>query len=306
MKIRTIDRMKVPEGVRVPYLGGRAYAAATAIERRTIEKLPFEGLGLNHSPRAEKITVSLTTFPARSSCVVLAIKSLLNQTLRPDRIVLWIAPEQFKDGVPSGIWNLATLGVSIEHCEDLKSHKKYYHALRSQGRNELVVTYDDDLIYPEDSLELLYKAHVKWPGCIVCNRAARATVLPGGVLGPYSSWSVNSPEGVDAPSMGLFPSTGGGALYPYGAVNEEIFNVERMRELAPTADDLWVRFMSLLNGTRVVKTRRYHKPFSTLRDSQDESLQVHNCLEGENDHVIRRLSAAYPDALRGVMVHAQA
>lgn len=43
----------------------------------------------------EEIIVSLTTFPARISTVWITIETIFRQEVMPDRIVLWLAKEQF-------------------------------------------------------------------------------------------------------------------------------------------------------------------------------------------------------------------
>ena len=142
--------------------------------------------------------------------------------------------------------------------------------------------------------------HKKFPDCIVCNRAQFCTEENGG-LGKYDTWTVYSSEGVKSPSTRLFPSTGGGTLYPYQSVDEEAFNDDVMRVTALTADDLWMRFMSAKKGTKVIKTRKAHRTFSTLEGSQTEGLQQENCIGGENDRALDRLSARYPDALAEIL-----
>ena len=301
MKIKALDFFKIPEGIRIPYFGGLLYRIITKKQRKAIIKLPITKLSLNQEPREEKIIVSLTSFPARINTVGYAIKSLFNQTLKPDRIVLWLAESQFQGvELPELLKQLCQKGLEIRFCQDLRSHKKYYYALKEQTKNELIITYDDDLIYPEDSIERLYKTHKKFPDCVVCNRAQLCTEVDGR-LGKYDTWAVYSSEGVIKPSTRLFPSTGGGTLYPYQSVDEEAFNDEVMRVTALTADDLWMRFMSAKKGTKVVKTRKAHKTFSTLEGSQTEGLQQENCLGGENDRALDRLSARYPDALAEIL-----
>ena len=301
MKIKTLDLFKVPEGVRIPYISGFVYRAITKRQRKAIVQLPIEDLELNREARPEKITVSLTTFPARIDVVGYAIKSLFNQTKKPDRIVLWLAEEQFQGReLPKLLKKLCEKGLEIRFCKDLRSHKKYYFALKEQQPNELVITYDDDLIYPEDSIERLYEKHLEFPECIVCNRAQVCTE-ENGALGKYNTWAVYSDEGVKTPSAKLFPSTGGGTLYPYSTVDEEAFRDDVMRETALTADDLWMRFMSARKGTKIVKTRKAHRTFSTLEGSQEEGLQQENCIGGENDRALQRLSARYPEALTEIL-----
>ena len=301
MKIKTLDLFKIPEGIRIPFFSGLLYSVISVRQRKEIIKLPVEKLSLNQEERKEKIIVSLTSFPARINSVGYAIKSLFNQTVKPDKIILWLAETQFQGvELPVLLNQLCEKGLEIRFCKDLRSHKKYYFVLQEQQPNELVITYDDDLIYPEDSIERLYKTYKKFPDCIVCNRAQLCTEEKG-KLGKYGTWTVYASEGVKSPSTRLFPSTGGGTLYPYHAVDKEAFNEEAMRKTALTADDLWMRFMSAKKGTKIVKTRKAHRTFSTLEGSQEQGLQQENCIGGENDRALDRLSAMYPDALAEIL-----
>ena len=71
------------------------------------------------------VIVSLTTYPGRIDQVWKTISSLLNQTLKPKRVILWLAKEQFPAGkLPESVQRLTTRGLEICYCEDLKSHKK--------------------------------------------------------------------------------------------------------------------------------------------------------------------------------------
>lgn len=300
MKIKTLDFFKFPEGVRVPYIGGKWYCFLSKRECEYIKKLPISGLSLNKESREKKIILSLTSFPSRIEVVGYVIKSLFNQTVKPDRIILWLADEQFLNKqLPDLLKELCEKGLEIRYCEDLKSHKKYHYALQEQREDELVITYDDDIIYPENSVEMLYKTHLNFPRCIVCNRAAEAFIENGRIV-PYNKWKVYSSEGVNKASAHLFPSTGSGTLYPYGSISKEAFNTKNMMECAFSADDLWMRFMSALEGTKVIKTRKCHRTFSVLEDSQKESLQVENCLNNGNDLAMERLCEKYPEAVKNM------
>lgn len=302
MNIKKLDFFKIPEGLRIPVVGGIIYSFISKREQQYIKDLSISQLSLYEGRgRKEKIIVSITTFPARINVVQYSIKSLMHQTLPPDRIVLWLADNQFPSHkLPKELEELCQKGLEVRYVEDLKSHKKYFYALQEQTPNELVVTFDDDLIYPEDSLQRLYETHLRFPKCIVCNRA-QLSVSESSKLLPYSCWKVLSEVGVKSPDSRLFPSTGGGTLYPFGCVNKEAFNIEHMKQNAFTADDLWVRFMSAMNHIDVIKTRKYHKTFSVIENSQAESLQVVNCLKNGNDEAVSKLSKCYPKALEYII-----
>ena len=81
--------LKIPEAVRVPYLGGKLYNLFNKMDNKSILKEKIPENPLNTEKRDEVVIVSLTSYPARISYVYLAIKSLMLQSYKPDRIILW-------------------------------------------------------------------------------------------------------------------------------------------------------------------------------------------------------------------------
>ena len=247
--------------------------------------------------RAETLTVSLTTFPARIDACYYAIKSLMIQDYQADRIVLWLAEEQFPDKrLPKKYDELINKGLEVRYCDDLRSHKKYFYALQDQKENELVVTFDDDIIYEKDALSKLVRCHNQYPGCIICNRGHHIT-SEGGEISPYRSWRICSPEGVDAPSMKIMPSTGAGCLYPYGTMPKSTFDLDNIRQYAFTADDIWMCFNRLTSNVPVVKTREKNAILCNVYSSQTEALTNINDIGHENERTIERLRKLYPGVL---------
>ena len=98
------------------------------------------------------IIISLTTYPARVGTVWITITSLLNQTKQPQRVILWLAEEQFQDKkIPKRLMQLQKRGLEILYCEDLKPHKKYFYTMQEYPEC-FVVTADDDIFYPENHI----------------------------------------------------------------------------------------------------------------------------------------------------------
>ena len=52
--------------------------------------------------RSRELIVSLTSYPKRFSTLHLTLKSLLTQSVRPDRVILWLA-EADKNAVPPAV-----------------------------------------------------------------------------------------------------------------------------------------------------------------------------------------------------------
>ena len=71
------------------------------------------------------ITVSLTTFGKRIDDVYLAIESIAKQTLKPNRVILWLSKDEFfNKKLPITLTNLQKRGLEIKYCKDLKSYNK--------------------------------------------------------------------------------------------------------------------------------------------------------------------------------------
>src|SRR5699024_12638905 len=65
---------------------------------------------------------------------------LLRQTYPPDKIILWLAKEQFegRNTLPNNLLDLEKRGLEIVFCdEDLRSHKKYYYAIKKFSKDIL-------------------------------------------------------------------------------------------------------------------------------------------------------------------------
>ena len=300
--IRWPYKFRKPEGVKkgIPGLRVLWYKWDVFAENWYIRwaALPEQGV-YTGSERSEKVILSLTSFPARIHQVYYAIKSLMLQTIQADEIRLYLAEEQFpQKKLPKKLQNLVEKGLRIIWVDDKRSHKKYYDSLLNQRENELIITYDDDIIYEKDSVEKLIAGHKRFPDCIICNRGETILRDADGVMKPQSLWRINSKVGVCEPTMEVMPSTGAGCLYPYGAVPEITFDWDIAKNNALTADDLWMRFCSYSYGTKVVKTRETIATLCIVHGSQKEKLTEINDINGENQRVIERLSTLFPSVYR--------
>ena len=101
------------------------------------------------------LVVSLTSYPPRFGTLALTLRSLLCQTVRPDHLILWIAPADFAL-LPQSVRRLQARGLTIRLAEDIKSYKKIIPAL-DQFPDAFIVTADDDLFYWQSWLEELVK-----------------------------------------------------------------------------------------------------------------------------------------------------
>lgn len=196
----------------------------------------------------KKLIVSLTSFPPRINTVYYCIKSLLNQSYKPDAVILWLAEEQFPKGekdLPKKLLSLKKHGLSILWCSDIRSYKKIIPALE-MFPNADIVTADDDVYYSRDWLKGLVLAHEKNPDNVCCYRAAR--IVWGDTLQrEHPAKNVSYSE-----ATYLHQQTGvGGVYYPKGCFYHDVTDEKIFMRIAPTNDDLWLWFMNILSGHKI-------------------------------------------------------
>jgi hypothetical protein len=222
-----------------------------ALERalEQVKGLPSRSEGARHSLPGTLI-VSMTSYPARFQALQLTLKCLMNQTIRPDLIILWIAREEMSL-IPDSLQRLQGADFIIRGCDDLRSYNKLVHTLREYPE-AFVITVDDDVMYETDCIERLVRAYDAAEPTIVCRRAHRPTYSADGKLNPYRDWQRRVDDAPsELPSADLFPTGVGGVLYPPGSLPPATLNTSLMMELCPTCDDSWFFFHGRQAGSKV-------------------------------------------------------
>lgn len=249
---------------------------------------------LNRTARRERIIVSLTSYPARFGHLHLVIRSMLLQTLPPDEIILWPDEDALPDGrPPASLAELCGRGLQIRpRGGELRPHKKYYYAMLEHP-DALILTIDDDILYPPDLIERLVQAHRRFPGCVIAARAHRIEFRADGTAKPYRDWDYLC-SAAGRPSLSLLATGCGGVLYPPGCMHADLLNQERITALSPGADDLWLKVMQVLQGTRTVLCdNEVRKRRIEIPGSQADSLVSVNLGQNRNDEYFRRLTDFY-------------
>lgn len=228
------------------------------------------------------IIISMTSFPDRIHAVWITILSLLNQKTKPKKILLWLAENQFPDKkIPKKLEYLKKRGLEIQFCDDLKPHKKYYYTMM-QNPQDIVITVDDDIFYPENFITNLAISHKKYPDCVICNWSSIIAFNQRGIYQKKSDWKIGN---LEEPSHLLLPIGCCGILYPPGTFNKEVFNKRNIYELAYYTDDLWLKCMELLNGTKAFNQNPVQLIYFNNIRIQHSGLWKKNCGEDGRDNI---------------------
>lgn len=238
-------------------------------------------------PIAKDVIVSLTSYPPRFPTLEHTLKSILNQSIRPETTILWISENDFPL-IPQGVLALKKFGLTINACQDLKSYKKILPTLEAFPNAHIVIA-DDDVYYHPHWLEELVVGMKS--DTVTCHRAHRITYSPDGAIMSYRDWEKNIRGPVSGSS--IFPTGVGGVLYPNGVLHPDVTNWELAKQLCPSGDDIWLFWMASRGGAKFSKIGPQHREIS-WPGSQRIALHRSNVLDGNlNDVQIQRITKYY-------------
>ena len=259
--------------------------------RKTIKLSPQQ----DHS-----VILSLTSYGKRvKGSVFYTVYSLLRQTVRPERIVLWLNEDEYNSqNLPSDLRFLSRYGLEVRFGKDIGSYTKIIHSL-SAFPDKHIITADDDLYYTKNFVQEFVEAHQQHPQAIITGFAKVPVAEGNGQLAPYRAWPEyhHVKPGFSYDSSKLFPLGVGGVLYPSHVFDNEVMNEAVFTSLCPKADDIWLYIMGLRSKAekRILTNSRiayYHTDLLRQYFTKDR-LTATNRFKGENDTQLQALMEHY-------------
>jgi len=240
-----------------------------------------------------ELIVSFTTYNKRIYDAHLIVESIAQQTIKPNRLILWLDENEFNlDTIPLLLLKQVERGLDIRFCPNYRSYKKIIPTLESFPESN-VITIDDDVIYPYDFIEVLIRESKEYKNCVIANVVHQMKFDECGVQ-PYEKWVLNAKSSL--PGYDVFPVGAGGVFYPRGVLGELVIDAQAFTNLAPTADDVWLKTMTLLQGHKSKKVndnRDFSLRFLCVESSQDIGLFHMNLNESKNDLQIKSVFDKY-------------
>lgn len=240
------------------------------------------------------IIVSMTSYPPRIAGAVMAIRSILDGVVKPDKVVLNLKDPEFPNrekDLPDALLALCNQGLEINWWpRNIRSFAKVVPTL-TKYPDDAIVLADDDFKYPSDWLEAILTAHEKFPRDIIASRAHIIPLGRDGSIAPYNNW-LQSVHG--CPNIAnVFPTTGAGTLYPPHSLSEFVCDEDVFLQDCPRADDVWMWAMRVLKGTRVRVLRR---PFIQVpvAKAKGVALANYNVEAGGNDIQLDAVLRRFP------------
>lgn len=263
----------------------------------------FYGMGVNKERRDVNLIVSLTSFRARLYDAPYAIYSLMRQTLKPDKIILWLNEKDFPDGdesLPITLREMENNGLTIRYCEDKRSYTKLVYALKEYP-DDIIITADDDIFYPIDWLEKLYKAYLKSPDQIISHRIHKVKIEDGKIAS-YGTWKKNL-EYTEASALNFLTGVGG-VLYPPHTLYKDVLEDKIYEKYVPIADDIWFWAMAVLNDRKITNmpgcynTLKFVNAVREYGLNDEQRLAKQNVDKDNNTVQLNALIEVYPELLQ--------
>lgn len=253
----------------------------------------FEGHRLVHEPirNASKLLLIVRLlFSAR----------LFSLTRLSSGYLGWI----FRRATPNfrGIFLLSLIGgLEIRWVDETYGcHDKYYWVMK-EFPGDIVITADDDVLYPPTFVQQLVATHYKYRDSVISYRTHCIRKSADGYFAPYSNWVFEQLDFLDCPRFDLLPTGVGGVLYPPYWCDDDLFNLKVIQGSLKNADDLWLYIYGRMKGSSVVAVPSIAFPLFYIDDTQKDGLFRINLEQGGNDMALQLFFEEEPCLLERIL-----
>ena len=295
-------------------------AKQQALERDFAAALELAGVAVPVLPKKRLVgpPVTLTAISGRLASLPAVLESLRQQTFQPARVHLHLSrePHLLDQGVAEDEPLLQAISadgwVQLHWVPNLGPYRKivpfleaggYGSEAASSAADDLFITVDDDTVYPPRFIEYLLRNHDRY-GCIVAHRGRRIRLqesaenaaVQTSPFRPYADWH----DGLREPRLANLPTGQSGVLYRRSWFPHDL-ELEAALALAPTHDDLWLRWLTARQGVKAVilqpnaaaKTNELAFPAASPEPIAQEQTLWHqyNGPAGGNDEAVMALQA---------------
>jgi hypothetical protein len=216
-------------------------------------RLP-EGYSENKYPN---IYITLTTISERIDKIWPVIDSLHKQSLLPVEIILNISEDAYllDKGVEKDDQRIMALNkfplLRINWTQNTGPYRKILpfmesHFASGATEDKLFITVDDDTLYPNYFVETLHEKYLETDSIIAFR--GRHITLTNRCINSYSEWEL----GKNSLCMNNLPTGKDGVIYNTKFFTKDFIDIDTAKQLAPTADDLWIKWHTGLNGVKAI------------------------------------------------------
>jgi hypothetical protein len=238
------------------------------------------------SARTCDVPISITSWMPRKDALPLVLLSMIEQSLRPAAVHVWLCAEDQEMISAHHRDFFAVHGVQFHETDNIGPHKKWLPLIESGHETPFVIA-DDDTYYPRDWFEALVREGAEHPDEIIANRCHEISLQANGMPEPYAEWQRGA-TGQKESSHSLFAVGCGGTLIRPDAIAQEFRSRDLIGKLCDRADDIWLKAACIHSGYKVRKSG-YDFPSLDYPGTTQSGLAVTNVDQGQNDQQLQQV-----------------
>ena len=232
------------------------------------------------------VPISITSWMPRKDALPLVLLSMIEQSLRPAAVHVWLCAEDQEMISAHHRDFFAVHGVQFHEADNIGPHKKWLPLIESGHETPFVIA-DDDTYYPRDWFEALVREGAEHPDEIIANRCHEISLQANGMPEPYAEWQRGA-TGQKESSHYLFAVGCGGSLIRPDAIAQEFRSRDLIGKLCDRADDIWLKAAYIHSGYKVRKSG-YDFPSLDYPGTTQSGLAVTNVDQGQNDQQLQQV-----------------
>lgn len=227
---------------------GRRVAAMRGARRaRSVAGKPLDRLDPYHRPDGRELVVALAVSGEQLPTLEPTLRTLLDQTVRPSRIAVYLDPEVAEEDLSNSLLSLVPLGVTVTWAPEGGRPGEALRLACGEHPFANIVTAVPGRLYPATLVETLLRWHRRFPEAVVARRAVRLTFSETGELGSCAPWVWSVSSGAPSPRADAVALGESGVLYPPASLSAEALAEEASR--APQAsEDAWLKVQEARHG----------------------------------------------------------
>jgi hypothetical protein len=224
------------------------------------------------------ITVCLTSISPNIDILHPTLRSLVEQSLKPDRIVLYLSEEPYllDKGFPGRKVPAFPPVVEVRWTKNTGPFRKLLPLLREYwGKDEIIITVDDDTVYHSELVEKMVTAYKETGCCIGC----RCIYVGDPRTSEYVTTAARERDVYN------FHTGKGAVLYHPSMFKHEGILSEDYLLFCPTGDDHWFNMWRMHLGTECLAL---NFKYMTRDLTKRSTALYHNFNEKANKLTFRR------------------
>jgi hypothetical protein len=204
----------------------------------------------------KKIYISLTSIFQNQEILLETLKSICCQTLKPDKIFLYLSEEPFllDFGFANKLITNSDLNnfilnhdnyIILSWIKNTGPYRKLLPLLKDKFYEDcIIITIDDDTVYHQELIYNLYSDYIKQK-CVINYRGFTPHT------NKLTNFNYNLRQDIINKHIYNFPTGKGGILYHpsfFQKTEQLIFNEDIYLQHLPTVDDIWFYLVRICNG----------------------------------------------------------